>query len=798
MKVNIKKLQNGQTIELTLPNGLKKKVETNSKEYKSLYPNVTTKINEDTYYKNLPDVNITAKNWLSHPVRKAMNEAGKNMMTGIGAAALIGTGAAGLVSAPLAFIGGTAGGIAGDYLTNKATDIISKGKYKNWGEFAGDKTGIPAEIMAFTNPGAIVGGGFGSLLKHPAQRLLDTQRRNLAISEYITPFGYEGKGKEVKKFLTDYVLKGKDKPDISWMTTRSQYDPVRSELRGEAWRKYLNVSKESDKLYIKNSDGTFRYNPEVIPKENIEFQRQAFKNSGNGNASKEYLTEQLQSAKKGYVGNAGGVTSIIDDAGNFTIKDTWDLMPLQLHKWLPKKIQNIEVGKVVGAKPFTVVDDQIGKVSSNFKSEINWGKWNKEIPSNKPLMDEYLQIEKTAKQNGTWMKNPDGSAFKGTPEQFVQQNSGNFKKAFNQGHDITYRGDDVHYPELDYNPVFTGDKQVAGYYAPENGSFWGPQHPSLSKASVLDNTSGGMYELYYNPKRLNVRVDAKGQDYIGRLVDNRGIVHRSTDDIASSIAVGENDAIITNIYDGAPYKGTVRIINHNFGSNNFMKSARGNNGMFDMTNPNIYKGLIPAAGLYGLTQSKKQGGKLLSKGQQGGNIKSFWGIQNGKYTPEYTNAVNSIINNPVLYSKITSNLNVKTPEEFKQLAFDNKIGQVHKSIVDVQNSTTPLPKDIVRYKSQVGKTEIPSEQFINIHKQEFDQQLSNFNNDSISAYNNLTKILPNVQKIGKYNNLTSVENKTINPKNSYSFKAKLQEGGQLIPKGQNSLNTEVLPKIENF
>ncbi len=28
--------------------------------------------------------------------------------------------------------------------------------------------------------------------------------------------------------------------------------------------------------------------------------------------------------------------------------------------------------------------------------------------------------------------------------------------------------------------------------------------------------------------------------------------------------------------------------------------------MFDMSNPNIYKGLIPAAGFYGLPQLKKQ------------------------------------------------------------------------------------------------------------------------------------------------------------------------------------------------
>lgn len=233
----------------------------------------------------------------------------------------------------------------------KAVDLAingaSDGKYKSWGSMIDDKTGSGEFIGDLTNPGYMI-GGVSQVLKKPISRLTNIPRRNLAISEYITPFGYEGKGKEVKKFLTDYVIKGKDKPDISWMTTRSQYDPVRAELRGEAWRKYLNVSKESDKLYIKNSDGTFRYNPEVIPKENIEFQRQAFSKAGNGNSSKEYLTEQLQSAEKGFVGNAGGVTSIIDDAGNFTIKDTWDLMPLQRFKWLPKKIQNIEVGKVVG------------------------------------------------------------------------------------------------------------------------------------------------------------------------------------------------------------------------------------------------------------------------------------------------------------------------------------------------------------------------------------------------------------------------------------------------------------------
>jgi hypothetical protein len=57
-------------------------------------------------------------------------------------------------------------------------------------------------------------GGFGKNLKNVTKRLTDVPRRNLAISEYITPFGYEGKTKEIGKFLSNYVLKGKDVPNV--------------------------------------------------------------------------------------------------------------------------------------------------------------------------------------------------------------------------------------------------------------------------------------------------------------------------------------------------------------------------------------------------------------------------------------------------------------------------------------------------------------------------------------------------------------------------------------------------------
>jgi len=121
-------------------------------------------------------------------------------------------------------------------------------------------------------------------------------------------------------------------------------------------------------------------------------------------------------------------------------------------------------------------------MSPKFVSDIDWEKWNKAIPENKELLDEYHLIEQTAKKNKTWMKNPDGSDFVGSPEQFIQVNSGNFKTAYPEGYQSVYRGFDEdggmqtqlrsnHWhgsamkPTKDnrkyYTGMFTGDKVVA-------------------------------------------------------------------------------------------------------------------------------------------------------------------------------------------------------------------------------------------------------------------------------------------------------------------------------------------------
>lgn len=66
-----------------------------------------------------------------------------------------------------------------------------------------------------------------------------------------------------------------------------------------------------------------------------------------------------------------------------------------------------------------------------FKSELDWSpkswfqkradkKWTKQDEDALiSHLQEYLDIEKKAKQNGTWLKNKDGSTFDGDPRSWV-------------------------------------------------------------------------------------------------------------------------------------------------------------------------------------------------------------------------------------------------------------------------------------------------------------------------------------------------------------------------------------------
>jgi len=244
--------------------------------------------------------------------------------------------------------------------------------------------------------------------------------------------------------------------------------------------------------------------------------------------------------------------------------------------------------------------------TDSFKSEIDWGKWNKEIPENKALMQEYNAIEQQAKSNGTWMKNPDGSEFRGTPEQFVQQNSKNFKKAFPN---IVKEDDKVipliHHSrnkfdsfDRSYNLSGTGAARYGEgvYTIPEPffkkriaHSFSDLMDKSNSR-DILTSYGNNKYDLYANNVGLN------------------RVTYKNITPVTSSTRYDDIYTVVS------PYE-------------NRLKSAVGNNGMFDMTNPNIYKALIPAAIATGAAASSNEY-------KQGGSIPKFQIAGQKRLTPQ--------------------------------------------------------------------------------------------------------------------------------------------------------------------
>jgi hypothetical protein len=192
--------------------------------------------------------------------------------------------------------------------------------------------------------------------------------------------------------------------------------------------------------------------------------------------------------------------------------------------------------------------DDFFRSSNKFTSEIDWGAFNKAIPENKILMQEYNLIEETTKANKTWMKNADGSAFNGTPEQFVQMKSGNFQKAFGNTMTrdaagniqiVTHKTDEV-FDAFDPNQI--GSRTDEGFHgrgfyfhAPEVAPYYGNYYGNINMPSYV-NTD----------KVVKGRLGTDPPDFL------------------------RNMEYLTD-------------------NPNNIKSAVGNDGMFNLTNPNIYK-----------------------------------------------------------------------------------------------------------------------------------------------------------------------------------------------------------------
>lgn len=349
------------------------------------------------------------------------------------------------------------------------------------------------------------------------------------------------------------------------------------------------------------------------------------------------------------------------------------------------------------------VANKSSDVSKSFKSEIDWSKWNPDTPKYPQLIKEYNKIEEATKKAGTWMQNPDGSVFKGTPEQFIQQQSSYFKKAYPQGYNEVYRGVSANTSFPNFNEsadpglrgprgIFTANKELASNY------IFGPQGWKEEKRILTpfdpDNTPG-LFELIYpkgkqitryqnlddwtnidlarTPTKENIKYNidnTKSQlerrkkiteelastEGMSSIADQAKIEIKSQEDRIKQLqkyyddfdniindeaefnkmkkALGEQTTTDTiakyipntklrsvtlqDIIDSG--QGDVTIVNNRPG--NYLKSMVGNVGFFDLKNPNVYKGIVPAGIATSLTFDQQKNGGI-TKDNQG-----YWNPEN--------------------------------------------------------------------------------------------------------------------------------------------------------------------------
>ena len=269
---------------------------------------------------------------------------------------------------------------------------------------------------------------------------------------------------------------------------------------------------------------------------------------------------------------------------------------------LPQKVSQAVRPALRGASEYLTTQTPLKNIiKTPFKSEINWGKWNPDTPKYPELINEYNAIEESTKKAGTWMKNFDGSAFQGTPEQFIQQQSSYFKKAFpspirdEAGNvQFTYHGSPNTFDAFDENMVLTGRTRGHGIYT----------SPSREKAaSYAKGKDGKLYEFYQNASKKQdklANLEKESDERFAKFLKDNP--KNSPDFDKKFKAFMDEEDKFYNALDLKEFKLQPGYDFYKANADeyvvpftNYPKSAAGNVGFFDMTNPNIYKSVLPYA-----------------------------------------------------------------------------------------------------------------------------------------------------------------------------------------------------------
>lgn len=243
-----------------------------------------------------------------------------------------------------------------------------------------------------------------------------------------------------------------------------------------------------------------------------------------------------------------------------------------------------------------------------FKSELDWSPENwfgtrisgaydaEDVAALQSHVPEYLGIEQQAKTNGTWLKMPDGSTWEGDPRSWVQLQS-------KTGQQLTQK---PFYHGNSDSWVYPDGRDVTAERLGE-GVLW------TSSNKFLPITYGNNHYTLSIPKSTKMpSVDAQGHLWNG--LSKSG--YRTTNEVSYSLLRDNNAVEIKNVIDaggdarwragkdGLPpglsgekvddYFKRVFIGNdYILGPKTPRKSLLGNNGDFNLLNPNLYKAILP-------------------------------------------------------------------------------------------------------------------------------------------------------------------------------------------------------------
>lgn len=233
---------------------------------------------------------------------------------------------------------------------------------------------------------------------------------------------------------------------------------------------------------------------------------------------------------------------------------------------------------------------------------LDWSTWSKGGPISKEHLQEYADIERNARQSGTWLQMPDGSLWDGDPHSWVQLMSKDGQKILPKRY---FHGSDDFYVKdgMDVTPKVKGTKSI-----------WMSSNPYVARTYTTGDHK--VYELGI-PKNAKVHsIDANGRNWRTVLQDENGN-WLTTNDVASNPQYQDGIVQIKNVWDPgsslvtkkSKYYITPTQEEKNMTWSEFSrihqigddiitngvprKSLLYNNGDFNLSDPNIYKMLTP-------------------------------------------------------------------------------------------------------------------------------------------------------------------------------------------------------------